>query len=111
MALERSDLMTPPTLTPQQRADALAKATATRAARAEMLAAVKNGHLTATQVLTRAETDPMASRTRITALFTALPGVGDVGARKLLTQFGIAPSRRVGGLGVTQRAAIAEADL
>lgn len=41
----------PAYLTPQQRTDALAKAAAARTARAEMLAAVKTGHLTAAQVL------------------------------------------------------------
>ncbi len=85
-----------PTRTPQQRASALARANATRTARAE--------------VLTRAETDPIASRTRVTALLKALPGVGDIGAGKLLTQLGIAPTR-VGGLGATQRAALIATDL
>lgn len=104
-------VMAPPNLTPERRTAALVRARAARTARMEMLAAVKTGEITAGQVLARAETDPMAARTRVTALLQALPGLGPIKAHRLLTHLGIAPSRRVGGLGPTQRATIVDRDL
>jgi len=51
---------------------------------AQMLAAVKTGHLTAAQVLIRAETDPIARRTPITAppKAGAAAGIGDRSVRQ-----------------------------
>ncbi len=46
-----------PTMTPEQRTDALAKATEARQARSAFLAEVKSGALTLEQVLNRADDD------------------------------------------------------
>lgn len=93
-----------PVLTAEQRTAALAAAAATRTARAHLLTAVKAGELTLADVLAR--TDPLVTRTRVTALIKALPGVGPVRARQLITDLGIDQGRRVGGLGVHQRTAL-----
>ncbi|NUP47128.1 MAG: integration host factor, partial [Catenulispora sp.] len=66
-----------PTLTPEQRAAALAKAGEVRRARSEMLADVKAGKLSLKAVLDRAaKGEEMVKKTKVTALIKALPGYG-----------------------------------
>jgi hypothetical protein len=98
-----------PVLTPEQRAEALAKAAEARKARSELLAAVKAGDLSVEAVLTKAESDEIVKKTKVSALLKALPGVGAVKAAKLLEELSIAESRRIGGLGTNQRQALIEA--
>lgn len=98
--------MTLPTLTPEQRAQALERAAAARKARGELLSAVKAGDLSVADVLARAETDDIAKKTKVSALIKALPGVGAVKAAQILEELAIADSRRIGGLGVNQRQAL-----
>ena len=63
-----------PTLTPEQRADALAKAQAARKKRSELLASVKAGKTSIAQVL--AKTDDITKKTKIAQVIKALPGYG-----------------------------------
>lgn len=101
--------MAVPVLTPEQRAAALAHAVEARTARTRMLTAVKTGSLTVAEVLTRASTDGVANRVMVVALVKAVPGLGPVRAKRLLDQLGIAPTRRVSGLGYRQRDALVAA--
>jgi hypothetical protein len=95
-----------PTLTAEQRAEALKKAQKARAARKQLLDQVKSGEVTVAQVLDRSNTDPMVSKTRVLAVVMALPGVGPARAATLLSEAGIAEGRRVGGVGSKQHDAL-----
>jgi hypothetical protein len=95
-----------PTLTPQQRADALEKAALYRTERAEVKNRLKRGSATLAEILRDGETTDLIGRMKVTALLKALPGVGDVGAAQIMQRLGIAESRRVRGLGANQRAAL-----
>jgi hypothetical protein len=61
--------------TPEQRADALAKANEARQARSALLAQVKAGELTPGQVFERAD-DEIVKKTRVVQVLHALPGYG-----------------------------------
>ncbi|MFL6143086.1 MAG: integration host factor, actinobacterial type [Labedaea sp.] len=98
-----------PTLTPEQRADALAKAAEARKARSELLASIKAGKQTIASVLGRAKDDKTVGKTKVAALLKAVPGVGAVKAAALLEQAGIDPDRRAAGLGDRQRSALIDA--
>ena len=95
-----------PTLTPEQRDEALRKAAETRKARAEALAAMRKGTVTLADVL--ADLDSPLQRAKVSQVLRAIPGVGVVTADKVLTEVGIDGKRRVAGLGQRQRAALAE---
>jgi hypothetical protein len=99
-------MATPPQLTPEQRADALAKAAAARAARAEVKNQLKLGSISLADAL--ASTDPTIGKLKVVSLLESLPGVGKVKARKLMDEIGIADNRRVQGLGQQQKAALLE---
>jgi hypothetical protein len=90
-----------PTLSPEQRQEALAKAREARAARAAMLAEVKAGTLTLGGVLGR--DDDLARKTKVAQVVRALPGVGKARAAAVMERAGIPAERRVGGLGARQR--------
>jgi len=62
-------------LTPQERSDALRKAAAARATRAEAKERLKTGELTIANVISAAESDDAIARMRIVELLEALPGV------------------------------------
>lgn len=96
-----------PTLTPEQRADALAKATAVRSARAEIKNQLKTGATTLSVVLDRAD-EPAVGKMRVAALLEALPKIGKVKAAEIMTELDIAENRRIAGLGERQRAALVE---
>jgi hypothetical protein len=98
-----------PTLTPEQRAEALAKAAEARKARSELLASIKDGKQTIASVLGRAKDDRTVGKTKVSALLKAVPGVGAVKAAALLEQAGIDPDRRAAGLGDRQRSALIDA--
>ena len=98
--------MTVPPLTPEQRADALAKAALARTRRAEVKAALKSGSLTLASVLAGSRHDEALQRLRVADLLTSLPGVGPARATSAMERLGIASSRRVRGLGVHQTAGL-----
>lgn len=97
---------TPPQLTPEQRADALAKAAAARAARAEVKNQLKLGTLSLSTALS--STDDVIGKLKVQSLLESLPGVGKVKARRLMDDIGIADNRRVQGLGAQQKQALLE---
>jgi hypothetical protein len=98
-----------PTLTPEQRAEALAKAAEARKARSELLASIKSGERTIGSVLDKAKEDKTIGKTKVAALLKAVPGLGAVKVAALLEQTGIDPDRRAAGLGDRQRAALIDA--
>ncbi|MFJ8589680.1 integration host factor, actinobacterial type [Streptomyces sp. NPDC093595] len=95
-----------PQLSDQQRRAALDKALAARRERAEVREALKQGRLSLSEALT---SDSEAMRKMpVRTLLASLPHVGQARAQRLLTQLGIAPSRRLRGLGPRQRQRLLE---
>jgi len=98
--------MTPPELTAEQRAAALVKAGEVRRERAVIKQRLKRGTMSAPEALAAAKTDDVIAKLRVSALLESLPGIGKVRAGQIMEQVGIAPTRRVQGLGDVQRAAL-----
>lgn len=98
----------PPALTPEQRAENLAKAARVRRERAELKDKLKMGLITLPELLARAEDDDVVAKMKLVAVLESLPGVGKVKARRMMEEIGIAENRRVRGLGDQQRAALLE---
>jgi hypothetical protein len=90
----------------EDRAAALGKAMAARRARAELTAQLKQGSTDLVDVLQDAETRPTAGSMRVSDLLGALPTVGNSQARQIMTEIGIAPTRRIRSLTQRQRAAL-----
>lgn len=95
-----------PTLTPEQRADAAARATAARRTRALVRAELKSGDITISEVIARATADEAIAKLKVVLLLEALPGVGKAKAATIMARHHIAVSRRVRGLGQHQREAL-----
>jgi transposase len=93
-----------PTLTTEQRTQALERAKEARTARAGIKNGLKAGTLTLAEVL--ADDSDTIGKIKVTALLESLPGVGPVRARQIMASIGIAANRRVRGLGDNQRAAL-----
>lgn len=87
------------------RAAALDKALVARRAYARAKSDLAAGRITFSEALD----DPELSRMRLEPLLRAVPGVGSAIAEKLMRDCGIAKTKRVGGLGTRQRAALAPA--
>ena len=73
-----------PTLTPEQRAEALAKAQAARKKRSELLASVKAGKTSIAQVL--AKTDDITKKTKVSQVIRAMPGYGPAKAAAVMEE-------------------------
>jgi hypothetical protein len=101
-------MATPPVLSPEQRAAALAKAAEVRIARAELKNKLKMGTVTLNECLEQSAGDPVIAKLKVLTLLESLPRLGKVKARRLMEELGIADNRRVGGLGAQQRAALVE---
>lgn len=93
----------PPTLTPEQRAQALAKATAARRSRSAVKSKVKNGEISVGDVLGIGKEDQAIGKMRVSELLESLPGVGKIRAALIMERLSISPKRRVQGLGKHQR--------
>lgn len=97
--------MSLPTLTPDQRAAALEKGLAVRRLRAELKRDLATGK---TSLETAIESDQdFIKATRLVDLLKALPKIGPQKAAEIMAELGIAPNRRVGGLGARQKQALA----
>lgn len=96
-------MLVPPLLTSEQRADALAKATAARRLRSEVKAKVKKGEASVGDVLALGLTDSAIGKMRVRELLESLPGVGKIRAALLMERLRISSNRRVQGLGKHQR--------
>lgn len=97
-----------PTLTPEQRAEALAKAAAARRERAEIKNRLKYSQGSLREVIEAGQENEVIGKMKVTALLESLPGVGPVTARQIMDEIGIAHTRRVRGLGVNQIMALLE---
>lgn len=91
-----------PPLTPEQRAEALAKAAVARQERARIKYQLKHASGSLASVLAEGKNDPAIGKMRVTELLESMPGVGRVRARAIMAEVGIAESRRVRGLGANQ---------
>ncbi|HEU4543781.1 MAG TPA: integration host factor, actinobacterial type [Jiangellaceae bacterium] len=95
-----------PSLTPEQRAAALAKAAEARRERAEVKNRLKHSGASLTEVLKEGEKNDVIGKMKVSALLESLPGVGKVRAAQIMERIGIAENRRVRGLGANQIAAL-----
>ncbi|HQZ14460.1 MAG TPA: integration host factor, actinobacterial type [Acidimicrobiia bacterium] len=97
---------TPPILTPEQRAAALEKAAIARRVRAEVKDRLKMGILDLPGLFRETDANPILAKLKVVAVIESLPGVGKVKAKRLMEELEIAESRRLGGLGTKQKAAL-----
>ena len=97
-----------PDLTPEQRAQALEKATQARRRRAEVKNALKARSMNLSEVLELADSDEAVAKMKVVSLLESLPRVGTNTATVLMDEYKIAQSRRVRGLGPVQRKALVE---
>ncbi|USQ74968.1 integration host factor, actinobacterial type [Ornithinimicrobium cryptoxanthini] len=91
-----------PQLTPEQRADALAKAAVARRERAAVKNRLKNAQGSLAEVLAEGKESDIVGKMKVSALLESMPGVGRVRARQIMEEVGISESRRVRGLGTNQ---------
>jgi len=92
------------------RAAASRKAVEARRARASVKRDLTTRVVTPQEVLRRAAADPTsaAGTLRVPDFLTALPAIGQSKRDRILEQLGISPVKRLGGLGVRQRASLRE---
>jgi transposase len=95
-----------PPLTPEQRAAALEKAAVVRRERAEVKNRLKYSQGSLADVIKEGQENLVVGKMKVSALLEAMPGVGKVRARQIMTDVGISESRRVRGLGANQIAAL-----
>jgi S13-like protein len=93
----------PPSLSPEQRQAALEKATAARRQRAEVKERLKAGALSLEQLFKEGDEDETLAKLKVVSVLESMPGVGKVGARRLMEELDISESRRLRGLGENQR--------
>jgi hypothetical protein len=98
--------MTTPARSPEERSRALEAALAARHERARLRVALKSREVSPQDVLEGAQDNPMWAHLKVSWLLECLPGIGAVRADRILANAQIAPSRRIRGLGVRQRAAL-----
>jgi hypothetical protein len=94
-----------PTLTPEQRQQALEKAAEARRKRAELKAQLKSGNTSLASVLGK-DDDETVGKMKVSSVLESMPGVGKVRARKIMEKLDISASRRVRGLGSKQKEAL-----
>src|SRR5919201_4290979 len=101
----RGGKMPLPSLTPEQRQQALEKAAEARRKRAELKSQLKSGNTSLATVLGR-DGDETVGKMKVSSVLESLPGVGKVRARKIMEKLDISASRRVRGLGSKQKDAL-----
>lgn len=92
--------------TEEQLAEAVRRSCESRAQRAAFKRALKAGEIGG---VAKALEDECAKRIHVSEFLRSLPGIGKVTAQRLMVELEIAPNRRIGGLGVRQRARLLEA--
>lgn len=100
---ERNQL--PPTRTPEQRKEAMARAVHTRRERAAFKAACKAGNIP----LETAIEAPIAARLKVEEFARSFPGIGPVTAQKIVEACHVRDGGRVSGLGYVQGPRLVEA--
>lgn len=94
-----------PSLTPEQKRDALKKAQEVRSKRAKVREDLKAGALTIEEIFEDVENE-VIGKMRVAYLLESLPRIGRVRTIQIMDEVGIDPSRRVRGLGVRQKEAL-----
>lgn len=95
--------MSLPTLTDEQRKEALAKAGAVRKARAEFKQKIASGELSAAEALDQALDNPrVLGRMLVGEFLRCIPGIGARRAENTIDDIGIAKNRRLAGVGSRQ---------
>lgn len=97
-----------PQLTPEQRAEALAKAAVARRERAAVKNRLKYAQGSLSEVIADGKVNDIVGKMKVSALLESMPGVGRVRARQIMCEVGISETRRVRGLGNNQIAALIE---
>ena len=95
-----------PPLTPEQRAEALAKAAVARRERAAVKNRLKYAQGSLKEVIADGKGNDVVGKMKVSALLESMPGIGRVRARQIMQEVGISESRRVRGLGNNQVAAL-----
>ena len=91
-----------PTLTEEQRKEALAKAAEARKQRAQIKGELKSGRLSLGNLLGKSG-DDIVGKMKVSTVLESLPGVGKVRATKIMDELDISATRRIRGLGAKQR--------
>jgi hypothetical protein len=94
-----------PTLTEEQRREALVKAAEARRKRAALKEKLKSGQVSIREILDRKGED-VVGKMKVSNVLESLPGMGKVKARKLMERLDISSTRRVRGLGAKQKDAL-----
>jgi len=97
-----------PQLTPEQRADALAKSAVARRERAAAKNRLKYAQGLLSEVIADGRNSESVGKMKVSALLESMPGVGRVRARQIMDEVGISETRRLRGLGNNQIAALIE---
>lgn len=95
----------PPTRTPEQRKEAMAKAVHTRRERAAFKAACKAGNIPPEAAIEA----PIAAKLKVDEFARSFPGIGPVTAKVIVKALDIRDGRRVSGLGYMQGPRLVEA--
>ena len=98
----------PPTLSSEQRQQALNQAAIARRVRAETKNELKLGSLSFEDLLDLAKHDEMIGKMKVLSVLESMPGLGKVKSRRLMAEIGIASNRRLRGLGETQKVLLCE---
>ena len=99
----------PPPLSDEARAAAREKAIEVRRARADLKERLKAGDVALAEVFSLAQDDPVVAGIKMSKVLESLPAVGKVKAKRTMESIGIAPSRRVRGVGAHQREKLLDA--
>ena len=94
-----------PTLTDEQRKEALAKAAEARKRRAEVKTQLRSERMSLADLLAR-QNDDVIGKMKVSSVLESLPTVGKVRARRIMERLDISSTRRVRGLGAKQRDAL-----
>jgi hypothetical protein len=94
-----------PTLTDEQRKEALAKAAEARRQRAQLKDRLKRSETSLRDVLSSRQ-DDIIGKMKVSSVLESLPGVGKVRARRIMERLDISSTRRVRGLGAKQKEAL-----
>lgn len=105
-----------PTLSPEQRAEALKKAAYARSLRTDIKNRIGSGDLNVVDLINdtgaasefTGDARTVLTKTKVLDLVKAMRGVGTVKANHILERCDIATTRRLGGLGDRQRRVLSE---
>lgn len=98
--------MSVPTLTPEQRANALAKASEARKVRSDWKKKIHSREITAVEALEQGLEDEILSGARVSVFLQALPTFGKAKALETQKELGIVLTRKIRGLGARQLTAL-----